>query len=72
MNRVPITKLKIDCGFMHDMPGKPTGRAAALVRANGQVETVEWLGWLAKATPFSNDAAAALMVPVRRKKPTAR
>ena len=72
MNRFPITKLKIDGGFMHDMPGDPTGRAAALVRANGQVETVEQLGSLAKATPFSNDAAAALMVPVRRKKPTAR
>ena len=41
MNRFPITKLKIDGGFMHDMPGDPTGRAAALVRANGQVETVE-------------------------------
>jgi hypothetical protein len=41
----------------------------ALVRANGQFEIVQWLGSLAKGTTFSNEPAAAFMVPVLRKKP---
>jgi SAM-dependent methyltransferase len=40
----------------------------ALVRASGQFDTVEWLGSLAPATPFSNDRAASYMVPVLRKR----
>ena len=40
----------------------------ALVRADGQFEIIEWLGSLAKATPFSNDPSAPFMVPVLRKR----
>ena len=40
----------------------------ALVRAGGQFEIVDWLGSLAKGTPFSNDVSASFMVPVLRKK----
>ena len=40
----------------------------ALIRAHGGFDIVEWLGSLAPAVPFNNDAKAWRMVPVLRKR----
>ena len=44
----------------------------ALVRVGGQFEIVEWLGSLATALPFKSDPKAQFMVPVLRKRRSAR